>query len=97
VVHTCVGRLKLSLRCPAPRLTLGLLGDCGKWRATFKLGRPNKRTTLTLRRQVSRAGAALSGSHKFVGLRTDDRITFAGALFETVPVEDGDMPTPVLD
>jgi len=30
-------------------IDLGMAGDCGKWRATFKLGRPNKRTTLTLR------------------------------------------------
>jgi hypothetical protein len=29
-------------------IDLGMAGDCGKWRATFKLGRPSKRTTLTL-------------------------------------------------
>jgi len=39
----------------------------------------------------------LSSSHHFVGLCADDRIAFAGAVLETVAVEDFDLPAGISD
>src|SRR4051794_22572222 len=102
VVHTCVSRRKFLLPCPEPPLISGAPGDCGQWRRNYRPGPPSKRTNAVLpitSWQVSdiRVGLGLSRSHHFVRLRADHRIAFAGAVFETVAVEDFDMSARVPD
>jgi hypothetical protein len=77
-------RARLSLVLD-PARHLGVAARLRAWPRNFRPGRPSKRTNSVWaitrwRASGVRLGAGLSRSHKFVGLRADHRIAFAGTV-----------------